>query len=89
MQLGDVAFQIDLAAAALAVVALLFSFWSGRRQRRIERETLRLQRDPDVIAWSNACLRAAGKVADSRMTDVPSAASQVSIRSMTVVIYTS
>ena len=26
------------------------------RQRRLERETLRLQRDSDVIAWSNACL---------------------------------
>jgi hypothetical protein len=57
MKLGsELAFQVDLAAAAIAVVALLFSIWTGRRQRRLERETLRLQRDSDVIAWSNACL---------------------------------
>jgi len=30
MKLGEVAFQIDLAAAAIAVVALLFSIWSYR-----------------------------------------------------------
>src|SRR5262245_37285784 len=57
MRLGpELAFQVDLAAAAIAVVALLFSVWTGRRQRRMERETLRLQRDSDIIAWSNACL---------------------------------
>lgn len=56
MKLGPLAFEIDLAAAAIAVIALLFSFWTGRRQRRMERETLRLQRDSDIIAWSNACL---------------------------------
>jgi len=56
MKLGELAFQVDLAAAAIAVVALLFSIWTGRRQRRLERETLRLQRDSDIIAWSNACL---------------------------------
>lgn len=57
MTLGsELALQIDLAAAAIAVVALLFSVWTGRRQRRLERETLRLQRDSDIIAWSNACL---------------------------------
>ena len=57
MRLGsELAFQVDLAAAAIAVVALLFSVWTGRRQRRLERETLRLQRDSDIIAWSNACL---------------------------------
>jgi hypothetical protein len=49
-------FQIDLAAAAIAVIALLFSIWTGQRQRRLERETLRLQRDSDIIAWSNASL---------------------------------
>ena len=48
--------QIDLAAAAIAVLALLFSYRTGRRQARLERETLRLQRDSDVIAWSNDCL---------------------------------
>jgi hypothetical protein len=56
MVLGELAFQVDLAAAAIAVVALLYSVRAGARQRRIERETLRLQRDSDVIAWSNACL---------------------------------
>ena len=57
MRLGtELGFQVDLAAAAIAVVALLFSFWTGRRQTRLERETLRLQRDSDIIAWSNACL---------------------------------
>jgi hypothetical protein len=56
MMLGGLAFQVDLAAAAIAVVALLYSVWTGRRQRRMERETLRMQRDSDVIAWSNACL---------------------------------
>lgn len=57
MKLGSqLAFEVDLAAAAIAVVALLFSIWTGRRQRRLERETLRMQRDSDIIAWSNACL---------------------------------
>jgi hypothetical protein len=56
MELGGLAFQVDLAAAAIAVVALLYSVRAGVRQRRIERETLRLQRDSDIIAWSNACL---------------------------------
>jgi hypothetical protein len=57
MKLGsELGLQIDLAAAAIAVVALLFSVWTGQRQRRLERETLRLQRDSDIIAWSNACL---------------------------------
>ena len=56
MELGEVAFQVDLAAALIAVVALVYSIRSGARQRRLERETLRLQRDSDIIAWSNACL---------------------------------
>jgi hypothetical protein len=56
MKMGELAFQIDLAAAAIAVLALVFSLRAGARQRRMERETLRLQRDSDIIAWSNACL---------------------------------
>jgi hypothetical protein len=57
MKLGsELALQVDLAAAAIAVMALLFSIRAGRRQRRHERETLHLQRDSDIIAWSNACL---------------------------------
>lgn len=53
---SELALQIDLAAAAIAVLALVFSIRAGMRQRRLERETLRLQRDSDIIAWSNACL---------------------------------
>jgi len=56
MEFGELAFQVDLAAAAIAIVALVYSVRSGARQRRLERETLRLQRDSDIIAWSNACL---------------------------------
>jgi hypothetical protein len=57
MKVGsELAFQVDLAAAAIAFVALFFSIRAGMRQRRLERETLRLQRDTDIIAWSNACL---------------------------------
>jgi hypothetical protein len=57
MKLGsEMALQIDLAAAVIAVLALLFSIRAGMRQRRHERETLHLQRDSDIIAWSNACL---------------------------------
>jgi hypothetical protein len=57
MRLGsELALQIDLAAAAIAVLALVFSIRATARQRRLERETLRLQRDSDIIAWSNACL---------------------------------
>lgn len=57
MKLGsELALQVDLAAAAIAVLALLFSIRAGRRQRRHERETLHLQRNSDIIAWSNACL---------------------------------
>jgi hypothetical protein len=43
VELGEVAFQVDLAAALTAVVALAYSIRSGARQRRPERETLRLQ----------------------------------------------
>jgi hypothetical protein len=57
MKLGsELTFQVDLAAAAIAFVALFFSLRAGMRQRRHERETLRLRRDSDIIAWSNACL---------------------------------
>jgi hypothetical protein len=56
MDLGELTFQVDLAAALIAVVALVYSIRSGARQRRLERESLRLQRDSDIIAWSNACL---------------------------------
>lgn len=48
--------QVDLAAAAIAVIALLVSFWVGKRQAHLEHEGLRMQRDSDVIAWGNSCL---------------------------------
>jgi hypothetical protein len=53
---SNLSYQVDLAAAAIAVLALVFSVRAASRQRRLERETLRLQRDSDVIAWSNSCL---------------------------------
>ena len=57
MKLGsELALQVDLAAAVIAVLALLFSIRAGMRQRRHECETLHLQRNSDIIAWSNACL---------------------------------
>ena len=34
MEVGELAFQVDLAAAAIAVVALLYSIRTGVRQRR-------------------------------------------------------
>src|SRR5438105_131840 len=52
----DVALQIDLAAAAIALIALIFSVWSFRNQRRINIETLRIQRDNDIIGWTNAAI---------------------------------
>ena len=58
----DVQLQIDLAAAAIAVVALVISIYFGWRQSNIELESLRQQRDNDIIAWSDsaidACCRA-------------------------------
>ena len=57
MKLGsELALQVDLAAAVIAVLALLFSIRAGMRQRRQECETLHLQCNSDIIAWSNVCL---------------------------------
>jgi hypothetical protein len=49
--LAPATLQFDLAAAAIAVIALLFSVVTFRQQRRISLETLRTQRDNDVIGW--------------------------------------
>jgi hypothetical protein len=49
----EIALQIDFAAASIAIIALIFSFFSFRNQRRLAIETLRVQRDSDVIAWTN------------------------------------
>jgi hypothetical protein len=49
----EISLQIDLAAAMIAVIALIFSIWSFRHQRSISIETIRMQRDNDVIKWTN------------------------------------
>jgi hypothetical protein len=54
----QIALQIDFAAAAIAVIALLISLWVSRRQSRLDLEHLRMQRDNDVIGWSNRSLEA-------------------------------
>jgi len=45
------ALQFDLAAAGVALIALVFSVVSFYQQRRISIETLRIQRDNDIIRW--------------------------------------
>ena len=50
---APVAIQFDLAAAAVALVALLFSIVSFYRQRRLSIETLRLHAENDLINWFN------------------------------------
>jgi hypothetical protein len=51
--LSPATLQFDLAAALVALVALLFSIVTFVQQRRISLETLRIQRDNDVIGWLN------------------------------------
>jgi hypothetical protein len=51
--LSPATLQFDLAAALVALVALLFSVVTFIQQRRISLETLRIQRDNDVIGWLN------------------------------------
>jgi hypothetical protein len=51
--LSPASLQFDLAAALVALVALLFSIVTFVQQRRISLETLRIQRDNDVIGWLN------------------------------------
>ena len=48
--------QLDLAAAAIAVVALVVSRRAYRNQERLSLETLRVQRDNDVIQWTNGVI---------------------------------
>jgi hypothetical protein len=56
--LSPASLQFDLAAALVALVALLFSIVTFRQQRRISLETLRIQRDNDVIVWLNQTIDA-------------------------------
>ncbi len=51
--LSPATLQFDLAAALVALVALVFSAVTFYQQRRISIETLRIQRDNDVIHWMN------------------------------------
>jgi len=51
--LSPATLQFDLAAALVALVALLFSAVTFYQQRRISIETLRIQRDNDIIGWMN------------------------------------
>lgn len=51
--LSPATLQFDLAAAGVALVALVFSVVSFHQQRRISIETLRIQRDNDIIGWMN------------------------------------
>jgi hypothetical protein len=39
-------------------MAFLVSFWLGWRQSRLDVESLRQQRDTDIIHWSNSALGA-------------------------------
>jgi hypothetical protein len=52
----SVQLQLDLAAAAIAVVALVVSRRAYRNQERLSLETLRVQRDNDVIQWTNGVI---------------------------------
>ncbi len=51
--LSPATLQFDLAAALVALVALIFSAVTFYQQRRISIETLRIQRDNDIIGWMN------------------------------------
>jgi hypothetical protein len=45
----EITLQVDLATTAIAVMAFLVSFWLGWRQSRLDVESLRQQRDTDII----------------------------------------
>jgi hypothetical protein len=49
----QISLQIDLAAAAIALIALVVSIWTWRRETRLAVEAMRVQRDNDVIQWTN------------------------------------
>jgi hypothetical protein len=50
---GALQFQLDFAAAAIAVIALVISRRAARNQARLAIETLRVQRDNDGILWTD------------------------------------
>jgi hypothetical protein len=49
----EIGLHVDLAAALIALVALVISIMVSRHQSRVALENLRLQRDSDIIKWSN------------------------------------
>jgi hypothetical protein len=52
----SIQFQLDFAAAAIAVIALWISRRAARNQERLSIETLRVQRDNDLITWTNGVI---------------------------------
>ncbi len=57
MQIEErIAIQLDLAAAAIACVAFAFSVVAYFKQRKLAIVTLRIQRDNDIIAWTNSAI---------------------------------
>jgi hypothetical protein len=53
---SSVQFQLDFATAAIAVIALWISHRTSRNQARLTVETLRVQRDNDLITWTNGVI---------------------------------
>ena len=52
----SVQLQLDLAVAAIALVALFIWRRAARNQERLSLETLGVQRDNDVIQWTNGVI---------------------------------
>ncbi len=52
-KINKVDLTFDLAAGAIALIALYFSIRARRNQERLAVETIRIARDNDVIRWSN------------------------------------
>jgi hypothetical protein len=50
--------HIDLATAFIALLALAVSIWTWRHQTRLAVETMRMERDNDVIRWVDSVIDA-------------------------------
>jgi hypothetical protein len=53
---SNVQFHLDLAAAAIAVIAIWISRRASRGQERLSVESLRVRRDNDLIHWTNGVI---------------------------------
>jgi hypothetical protein len=53
---ATIQFQVDFATAAIAVIAIWISRKASRNQERLNVETLRVQRDNDLINWTNGVI---------------------------------